>query len=261
MLINLVKKHYLNFSKTFIYRSLYKFESLRKLKHLISNSNLSPEFPMHGDPIAIETFKLLVKSCKIDCIIETGTYKGFTTSFFARTFPHIQIYTCEIDNFNYKIARENLKMYRNVHIYKESSPDFVHNLIKNKKIGKRPFFYLDAHWLDSWPLESELRIIFSKLRSAIVLIDDFKVPGNTEFNFDKYNGKECSLARVIPHVDKNKKYNLLFPNYGKDILKEMREGQDLIGYSLIFQNLNRNFKKILNNKFISNFYKDKSNLL
>ncbi|MEK6910359.1 MAG: hypothetical protein AABW82_01150 [Nanoarchaeota archaeon] len=261
MFRSLIHRGYRYFSRNFIYSYLYKIESLRKLKHLISNSNLSPEFPLHGDPIAIESFKLLVKSYKIDCIIETGTYKGFTTSFLARAFPEIPIYTCELDDFNYRTARENLKEYRNVHIFKESSPNFIESLIKNKKIGKRPFFYLDAHWFDDWPLESELNIIFNKLKSAIILIDDFKVPHNADFSFDKYEDKECSLDRVIPNLNRANKYKILFPDYGKEVLKERRKYQDLVGYALIFQNLNKNFNKLLGNTTITKFYKDKSNLL
>ncbi|MDO8563523.1 MAG: hypothetical protein Q7R87_00780 [Nanoarchaeota archaeon] len=261
MFRSLIQRSYKVFSRNFIYSYLYKIESLRKLKHLISNSNLSPEFPLHGDPIAIESFKLLVKSYKIDCIIETGTYKGFTTSFFARAFPEIPIYTCEIDDFNYRTARENLKEYGNVQIFKESSPKFIESLIKDNKIGKRPFFYLDAHWFNEWPLESELNIIFNKLKSAIVLIDDFKVPDNVNFAFDKYHNKECSLDRVMPNLNKNNKYNILFPKYGKEVLKERRKYQDLVGYALIFQNLNKDFNKLLGNNIINKFYKDKSNLL
>jgi hypothetical protein len=188
------------FSANYIYRKLYKISFLRKIKHLLTNSNLSPHLPLHGDTISIKTFKLMVDTCKIDCIIETGTYKGFTTAFFARNFPNIPIYTCEIEEFNYKKAKENLKIYKNVKVFNKSSPEFIEMLIEKKLIGKKPFFYLDAHWLDDWPLEEELRIIFNKLKSSIVLIDDFKVPERKDFAFDKYNGKECSLERVFPNL-------------------------------------------------------------
>lgn len=256
-----INNYYKNFSKTSIYFLLYNIAWLRKLKHIISNSNLSPEFPLHGDLIAVNSFKILIESFKIDCIIETGTYKGFTTAFFAKTFPNVPIYTCEIDDYNYRRSKENLKIYKNVQVFKNSSPKFIDILIKDNKIGKRPFFYLDAHWLNEWPLESELNIIFNKLKYAIVLIDDFKVPDNNNFAFDKYQSQECSLDRVIPNLNRNRKYNLLFPNYGKEALKERRNYQDLVGYTLIFQNLNKDFNKLLGNTIINKFYKDKSILL
>lgn len=248
-------------SETYLYKRLYKIESLRRIKHYLTNSNLSPNLPLHGDIIVMEAFKLILNNCKVDCIIETGTYKGFTTAFFAKNFPNIPIYTCEIEEFNYNKAKENLKIYKNVRIFNKSSPEFIENLIKNKLIGKRPFFYLDAHWLNNWPLESELKIIFSKLKSSIVLIDDFKVPDREEFVFDKYNGKECSLERVIPYLNKNKDYNLLFPNYNKEALDKKERELKLIGYTFIFQNLKDGFNLLLKKDQIKKFYKNKSELL
>lgn len=248
-------------SETYIYKRLYNIELLRKIKHYLTNSNLSPSLPLHGDQISIKFFKLILNNFKVDCIIETGTYKGFTTAFFAKTFPNIPIYTCEIDEFNYKRAKENLKFYNNVHVFNEPSPEFIKNLIKNKLIGKRPFFYLDAHWLDDWPLESELKIIFNKLNSAIILIDDFKVPGKEDFTFDKYHGKECSLERVIPNLNKSRNYNLLFPNYGKEAFNEKEKELNLIGYTFIFQNLKDKFNLLLKKDHIKKFYKNKSELI
>lgn len=248
------------FSETILYKKLYKIEPLRKIKHYLTNSNLSPNLPLHGDKISIQTFKLIIEQLKVDCIIETGTYKGFTTAFFAKSFPNIPIYTCEIDEFNYRKAKENLRVYSNVKVFNKSSPEFINFLIEKKLMGERPFFYLDAHWLDNWPLESELRIIFNKLNSTIVLIDDFKVPDKTEFKFDRYNGQDCSIERVIPNLKKSKDYNILFPNYGKESFNK-KEEKSLIGYAFIFQNLKNEFKNLLKKEHLLKFYEDKSRLL
>ncbi len=249
------------FSENYFHNLFYKIEFLRKIKHYLTNSNLSLNLPLHGNIISIKSFKLLVDNLNVDCIIETGTYKGFTTNFFAKSFPNLPIYTCEINEFNYKKAKENLKCYKNVTVFNKSSPEFIDMLIEKKLIGKRPFFYLDAHWLNNWPLEEELRIIFNKLKSAIILIDDFKVPEKNDFAFDKYYGKECSLDRVIPNLNKNKKYNILFPNYRKEELSEKEKKLKLIGYVFIFQNLRDKFNSLLKKEHIIKFYKDKSELI
>jgi hypothetical protein len=45
------------------------------------------------------------------------------------------------------------------------------------------FFYLDAHCGWEAPLVEELKIIFTKWTEAVVMVDDFQVPG-TDYVYD-----------------------------------------------------------------------------
>ena len=47
------------------------------------------------------------------------------------------------------------------------------------------FFFLDAHGREHLPLREELEIILTHWREAIVMIDDFEVPG-TDYGYDDY---------------------------------------------------------------------------
>jgi hypothetical protein len=53
----------------------------------------------------------------------------------------------------------------------------------------RPLFFLDAHWVQQWPLGRELAAI----TTGIAVIHDFDT-GHPRFAFDTYNGTRCGPA-------------------------------------------------------------------
>ena len=48
------------------------------------------------------------------------------------------------------------------------------------------FAYLDAHWGPDLPLREELEIIAAHWKRAVVMVDDFEVPGDSGYGFDDY---------------------------------------------------------------------------
>jgi len=261
---NFAKSKYKIFAKWKLYQNLKKIKILRKVKIVTGKiiwKAMPANLPLHGDPIAIKMFKRLVENGKIDFIVETGTFRGFTTSLFAKMFPNIKIYTCEINEFNYKKAKRGLSKFKNVHIFRDTSPKFLNRLFEEKMINGRILFYLDAHWLDDWPLEEELKIVSKNAKSAIIVIDDFKVPKDQRFKFDKYGDKECSLEMVVPNIEKANKYFALFPNYGEEVFDKNSSHHDLTGYLILFQNMTKDLKAILDGGFVKKFFKEFSNLI
>ncbi len=267
MVINTISLRNLNsiIKKSLFYKLLKKINTLRKFRLLMGRlygDYLLYKFRLHGDNIHLKALKKIINNYKITSIVETGTYLGYTTMLLAETFPNLQIYTCEINENFYLRAKKNLKKYKNIHIFNGTSPEFIENLINNKLIGERPFFYLDAHWLDDWPLEKELKIITTKIKSSFISIDDFKVENDSRYIYDRYADKECSIDLVKPNLKKGNNYNLLFPNYDKSkIFNNLICHPDLIGYALLFHNMENDFISIKNNNFISRYFKDKSFLI
>lgn len=264
-IVNFLKKVISIFKKSYLYQYLKTILILRRIRgifgRIIGNWMLY-NFRLHGDIIHLKALKRIVNNYKITSIIETGTYLGYTTMLLAKTFPNLQIYTCEINKNFYKRAKKNLRKFQNVHLYNDNSPKFIEKLIKNKLVGDLPLFYLDAHWLDDWPLEKELQIISRYQKMAVISIDDFKVEKDNRFIFDKYKDKECSLNLVLPNLNKNNSYNLLFPNYGeKEIFGNKIIHPNLIGYVIILQNMETYFKELKNIRFINKLYLDKSYLI
>ncbi len=108
--------------------------------------------PFNGQQIRRGIFQDLVKAFDFDVIIETGTFRGITTKYFAET--GIPVYTVEANARYLAFARMNLKQAdAPVFTYHSDSRSFLKELGDNGKItGQQPFIYLDAHWHDDLPL-------------------------------------------------------------------------------------------------------------
>jgi len=132
-----------------------------------------------------------------DSIIETGTFLGTSTAFFAR--HGLPVHSCELRDEYFAAALSQLTSFENVSLYLMDSRAFLREIAADASLEyKRPFFYLDAHWYDDLPLADEIRIIQERWQEHIIMVDDFCVP-EAGYNFDRYpNGLELTLE----HLDK-----------------------------------------------------------
>ncbi len=258
-----LRKSYLMFKTNDIYLYLKKTK-FRRIWLLIQrfhhelNMKFGKRIILHNDLVLKEMFKFIGNKIKITSIMETGTFLGFTTEFLANNFPKIPIYTCEIIEPIYLKAKKSLKKYENIKIFRANSIELLKNL-NREELGSRPLFYLDAHGEGECPLEKEIAFISKNFKFAIIIIDDFRT-GNILFQYDQYEGKDVSLERVIPNLNKKLKYNLLFPNYDEKVAYKNAYG-NLTGYAIIFQGFEEEFKEIIKHEFIKKFFIDKSELL
>jgi len=258
-----LRKNYQKFKNTDLYLYLKKTE-LRKIYLLIQkiphymNVVSGKKVILHNDRVFKEMFKFIGNKLKISSVMETGTYLGHTTEFLAKNFPGKPIFTCEIIESNYRRAKRNLINYKNVKVIKADSIKLL-NTLDLSLFGERPLFFLDAHGEGDCPLEKEISFIGKNFKTAIMIIDDFKID-NPLFQYDKYEGKEVSVERVIPNKNKKLKYNLLFPNYDEKSGFKDAYGS-LTGYAIIFQGMESEFREIIKHPFIKKFFIDKSELL
>jgi len=94
-----------------------------------------------------------------------------------------------------------------VNLLRDDSRDGLRKLFRGwlrERASQTVFFYLDAHWNEDLPLAEELEIVFRNCPAAVVMIDDFQVPGDPEYAFDDYGpGKaltpEYLSASVAAH--------------------------------------------------------------
>src|SRR3990172_8769171 len=77
----------------------------------------------HGDRYLIRLVDYLVTELAINTFIETGANVGTTINSMAKSYPKIQIYTCEVDKRAFDVARRNLLGHGNVKIWQKKSPD------------------------------------------------------------------------------------------------------------------------------------------
>jgi hypothetical protein len=150
-----------------------------------------PKGPLNGQVFRQRMYAEMLKEIGFDVIIETGTFRGVTTEHFAAS--GLPVYSVELNPQFYRATAARLAGKRDlIHLYQGDSPSFLRGLANDVSFSKtRPFFYLDAHWYKSLPLAEELEIIFGKWHQAVVMVDDFQVPG-TDYTYDDF-GPGCAL--------------------------------------------------------------------
>jgi predicted O-methyltransferase YrrM len=172
----------------------------------------SPGVGMNGQ---VERKKIVSSICSmyvVELVVETGTFFGFTSGFFARDLG-LPVKTCEVTFRHFAVAKRLLRNCLNVEIKHCDSRDFLHELSRDTELTqRRTLFYLDAHWYESLPLQEELDTILASWPQSCILIDDFAVPWDADYGYDNYgHGKTLNLNMILPIVER---YDLavFFPN-------------------------------------------------
>jgi hypothetical protein len=151
--------------------------------------------PFNGQRHRAKMFEELQAAFHARTIVETGTYRGWTTDLFAND-PGTHVYTVESDPWSYGYCRVRFLRQTNV------TPIWGDSRVALKKLSRIALstpilFYLDAHWDADLPLAGELEIIFGNWPGAIVMIDDFKVERDDDYAFDDYG---CGNALCIDYL-------------------------------------------------------------
>jgi hypothetical protein len=154
--------------------------------------------PFNGQNFRRRIYSDLIKKINFEGIVETGTYLGTTTEFFAAS--GLPVYSVEANPrfYAYSSLRFSRRRER-IHLYQGDSVEFLRSLAADEEFPKSNlFFYLDAHGQEHLPLREELEIIFTHWREAVVMIDDFQVPG-TDYGYDDYGaGKALNMSYLEP---------------------------------------------------------------
>jgi predicted O-methyltransferase YrrM len=165
----------------------------------------------NGQRNRARVFRAIDERVPFENYVETGTFLGMTTDFLARRAraKGAQVHSCEINDRHYAIAQRIVGHQPHVRLQLGNSIEFLRELAP--RISKATnFVYLDAHWRDYLPLRDELSII-RKWPNTIVLIDDFKVPSDPRFGWDRYDEKqEICLEHIAGTFGDNP---IFFPNY------------------------------------------------
>ena len=145
-----------------------------------------------GDDLLRRHFDNLVFTHAIDTIVETGTWKGGSTRYFAGMVKKVVSY--EVNASSHAEAQEQLKGL-DVDLRLGNSGDELYAGGPDEKV----LYFLDAHWYNYCPLLDELRIIAAAVNTGrpkpVIVIHDFKVPG-TDFGFDTWG----DLVYDWPHI-------------------------------------------------------------
>jgi hypothetical protein len=144
----------------------------------------------------------------------------------------VKLISCENKAIYYVFSKVRV---RNAEILYGDSRWVLRRMIS--KIRQPVLFWLDAHWDKELPLLGELDIIVRSNIIAVVLIDDFKVPG-TNFRYDCYNGVPISDELIHPCLSGVKYVQLLPTNE-----------HTVCGYTCIYLNVVPDFDKFILDNF------------
>lgn len=157
-------------------------------------------------------FNDLLNKYNFSAILETGTYLGDTSGYIAET-SKLPVFTCEINPTLYALAKMRLKGFSSIYLYNLDSRAFLRNLSNKPEIVRNEcFIYLDAHWDKNLPLRGEVSIIASFWEKFIIMIDDFQVPHDEGYIYDRYGFfTKLNISLLRPVL---KKHNLcvFFPS-------------------------------------------------
>jgi hypothetical protein len=130
-------------------------------------------------------FGELLRKYEFSFVIETGTYLGDSAGYFADA-SKLPVYSSEINPVLHSLAKMRLKGRPGIHLVRSDSRKFLEEMSGNPDVaGKECFFYLDAHWGKDCPLAQEISIIASRWPKFVVMVDDFQVPGDPGYAYDR----------------------------------------------------------------------------
>lgn len=147
--------------------------------------------PFGFDITAAIQVDFVISAYGCDALVETGCFLGDTTSYLAKAYPDLPLVACDVVAEYAEFTRHRIAAQPQAEIHHADSPDVV---AAASRRFERPFFYLDAHWYEPWPLLEELQ----RVRRGVVCIDDFDI-GDPRFGFDVYDGLVCGpglMARL-----------------------------------------------------------------
>jgi len=149
-------------------------------------------------------FASLLAAVRPDALLETGTYFGATTAALAAT--GLPVRSVELAARRFGFARARFALCRNVRLARGDSRGALAAWLGpgGPLRGRRVLAYLDAHWRPDLPLAAEVDALFDGAPEAVALIDDFAVPDDPGYAFDRYDGVALDahyLAAVVARRD------------------------------------------------------------
>ena len=153
---------------------------------------------MNGQTSRLEAVRQIIYAAEITQIIETGTFRGTTTEWFAQF--GLPVESVETDERFFSFSKARLSKFRNVKLYLDSSVSFLASRLGSAGSSDRVLFYLDAHWENSLPLRDELQIIFAHRANSVIVIDDFHVRDDDGYQYDNYGPDK---ALTLEYIEKS----------------------------------------------------------
>lgn len=160
----------------------------------------APPTAFNSNPLfATKLLTEYIRPFKLNVAVETGTWHGTTTEWFASHLA--EVHTVELKGDLFQENKARFAGRPHVKLYLGNSPDVLTSLLPTFTPQKRAIFYLDAHWFDNIPVNDELLAISKSVckNNCLIVIDDFCLPDRPDFWCENWHGTFLNLA----HIEKN----------------------------------------------------------
>jgi predicted O-methyltransferase YrrM len=157
--------------------------------------------PFNGQEFRKRIFLDILRLARPKLIIETGTYRGTTTEYLAQ-MSGLKVQTVELHPRHFGFARARFLWNHRVKCACGDSRPFLRRSLETEDCDNAVIFdYLDAHWNNDLPLKEEIEIVFAGCRRAVVMIDDFQVPGDDGYDFDHYGSGRSLNVNYLRQIN------------------------------------------------------------
>ncbi len=198
---------------------------------------LKDAITLNGQDKRKEVFAEIISAVKLDGIIETGTNLGFSTGYFAAK-TGLPVFSCEIDPMRFNLSQKLLLPYfSTIKLYNNNSVNFLKEFPADPK--SIYFFYLDAHWYDFLPLKQEIEIISSRWEQFVIMVDDFKVEGDSGYGYDDYGSVGTLTLAYIRELVKRLNLAVYFPVFSSSEETGFRRGYIVLSRGKINASLDK----------------------
>jgi hypothetical protein len=171
-----------------------------------------------------QIFADLVTVIKFDVVIETGTWIGNTTGYMSEA-SGLPVISAELTRRFHALARHRLRHLDGITLVNADSRAFIRQLAADEQLkGAFPFIYLDAHWYNDLPLREEIELIAGTWDRFVVMIDDFKVPGDEGYGYDDYGPEKVLSLDYISTPIRQHGLSVFFPAIRSSAETGLRRG-------------------------------------
>ncbi|WP_406475380.1 hypothetical protein [Streptomyces sp. NBC_01615] len=142
--------------------------------------------PMNGQARRQQLVRDLMRAVAFDEVVETGTYRGVTSTFLSNV-SGLPVHTAEMSARFFRYSRVRCADDPAITVHHSDSRRLLRELA-DRDGDPTLFFYLDAHWQEDVPRYEELEIIHRRWSRAVVVIDDFRVNDDPGYGHETYHG-------------------------------------------------------------------------
>jgi len=190
------------------YEAGFPFRVVTDLCRWVPPATGAPDrFPFNGNPDFGDICTDYIRGFGVNTVIETGTYLGRTTEFFAKCPGIITTHSIESNLEYFEKAQTNLMAAGTTNsatltLHHGDSAVILPDILTQNippTASPRILFYLDAHWERACPLLAELGAIAASGISrdnCLIIIDDFRIPHRPDIPFDVFGGRPLDINYV-----------------------------------------------------------------